>query len=87
MGAVSDLHDIFEPYIYHLYLTPAHLSTTHQRSNPTSSAQPPPTARSPYTTHILTLLILFFFPLLFIIHLPTFLFAKRVSSSDSRPSS
>jgi len=60
----SDLHAMVEPYMYHLYLTPAHLST---QFGPPSL---PP--RSPYTAHVLTLLVLTFPPLLFVVHLPWF---------------
>ncbi|KAF8177855.1 integral peroxisomal membrane peroxin-domain-containing protein [Pholiota molesta] len=59
MGMTADLHDLVQPYLYHLYLTPDIVS-------PTSARQ------SPYTPHILTVLVLSFFPLLFIINLPHF---------------
>ena len=58
----ADLHDLVVPHLYHLRLTPQHLSSTTQRS-PQSS---------PYTPHILALLAISFFPLLFVIHLPLF---------------
>ncbi|KAJ3511622.1 hypothetical protein NLJ89_g3990 [Agrocybe chaxingu] len=66
MGATADAHDLIEPYLYHLHLTPAHFSPPRERQK--ASTQP----RSPYTMHILTLLTLSFFPLLFVIHLPWF---------------
>ena len=56
-----------EPYLHHLCLTPAHLAAA--RSGNLASSPPP---RSPYTPHILTLLVVSFFPLLFILHLPWF---------------
>lgn len=55
----ADIHDFVQPYMYHLYLTP-------DTGSPTSVRQ------SPYTPHILTVLVLSFFPLLFIINLPHF---------------
>ena len=57
-----DLHDLVVPHLYHLRLTPQHVSSTTQR-NPTSS---------PYTPHLLALLAVSFFPLLFTIHLLLF---------------
>jgi hypothetical protein len=62
----ADLHDLIAPHLYHLRLTPQHLSNTQQRT-PASSV-----AWSPYTAHILALLAVSFFPLLFIIYLPLF---------------
>ena len=62
----ADLHDLIAPHLHHLRLTPQHLSSTQQRT-PAS-----PVAWSPYTAHILSLLAVSFFPLLFIIHLPLF---------------
>ncbi|KIM41141.1 hypothetical protein M413DRAFT_445856 [Hebeloma cylindrosporum] len=67
MGAVADLHDLVAPHLYHLRLNPQHISSTSQRSN-----NPVVVPRSPYTPHLLALLSLSFFPLLFIIHLPLF---------------
>ncbi|PPQ82009.1 hypothetical protein CVT25_014661 [Psilocybe cyanescens] len=86
MGAVADLHALVEPHLYHLVLTPQHLAkpilrtaSTHASTDNTHASQPhssptplPHTSRSPYTTHILTLLVVSFPPLLFVIHLPIF---------------
>ncbi|TFK34174.1 integral peroxisomal membrane peroxin-domain-containing protein [Crucibulum laeve] len=66
MGAFSDAHTLIEPYTHHLCLTPAHFSSTAISSQ--SHTQP----RSPYTPHILTILLVTFPPLLFLISLPSF---------------
>lgn len=82
----ADLHALVEPHLYHLVLTPQHLAkpilrtaSTHASTDNTHASQPhssptplPHTSRSPYTTHILTLLVVSFPPLLFVIHLPIF---------------
>ncbi|KAF9564199.1 hypothetical protein CPC08DRAFT_734571 [Agrocybe pediades] len=69
MGAAADLHDLIEPHLYHLQLTPQHFN----KGRGSSTFVPQPSRmRSPYTTHILTLLFITFFPLLFIVHLPIF---------------
>ncbi|KAF9525859.1 hypothetical protein CPB83DRAFT_858754 [Crepidotus variabilis] len=77
MGTYADLHAAVEPHLYHFHLTPTHISpTTRKRSNSLSSSaassNPTTTQRSPYTRHILALLVLSFFPLLFVLHLPIF---------------
>ncbi|KAH9480863.1 hypothetical protein JR316_0007465 [Psilocybe cubensis] len=78
MGAVADLHALVEPHVYHLILTPQHLAkstpkstaqSTQDSSTGTTTSQFP---RSPYTTHILTLLVVTLPPLLLLIHLPIF---------------
>ncbi|KAF5348576.1 hypothetical protein D9756_009653 [Leucocoprinus leucothites] len=68
MGFVSDMVTIAQPYTYHLSLTPQHLTP----STSDISRHASPTTRSPYTPHILTLLVVTFFPLLILIHLPNF---------------
>lgn len=68
MGFVSDITTLAQPYTYHLTLSPHHLTP----STTNISTYASPTTRSPYTPVILTLLIITFFPLLIIIHLPTF---------------
>ncbi|KAF9447007.1 hypothetical protein P691DRAFT_672356 [Macrolepiota fuliginosa MF-IS2] len=68
MGFVAEMTTLTQPYTYHLSLTPLHL--TPSTSNISSHASP--TTRSPYTPQILTLLVVTFFPLLVLIHLPTF---------------
>ncbi|KJA20142.1 hypothetical protein HYPSUDRAFT_204027 [Hypholoma sublateritium FD-334 SS-4] len=76
MGSVADLHDLVQPHLYHLCLTPAHLSTGRRqrtRRTPSSSSAIRPAARqSPYTLHILQLLVLTLVPLLFVVHMPGF---------------
>jgi hypothetical protein len=61
MGFVSDALTFAQPYTHHLSLTPSQLSST-------TSAK----SSSPYTPHILTLLVVTFFPVLILIHLPGF---------------
>lgn len=68
MGFVADMTTVAEPYTYHLSLTPQHLTP----STSNISAHVSPTTRSPYTPHILTLLVVTFFPILILIHLPNF---------------
>ena len=75
----ADLFALIEPYTYHLHLHPSHLtppapnhsrtsSSSSSSSIPYSSTHPP----SPYTPHILTLLVISFPFLAFIISLPSF---------------
>jgi len=59
----ADFHALVEPYLHHFYLSPAH-----RHSPSTQTAYP----RSSYTAHLLSLLLISFFPLLFIVHLPWF---------------
>jgi hypothetical protein len=66
MGFTADMVTSVQPYTYHLSLSPQHL--TPSTSNISTHASP--TTRSPYTPHILTLLLVTFFPLLILIHLP-----------------
>ena len=69
-----------EPYTYHLHLHPSHLTpspaVTDRRTNssPSSSSTPHSVTRppSPYTPHLLTLLVISFPFLTFIISLPSF---------------
>ena len=67
-----------EPYTYHLHLHPSHLTLpapNHSRTSSSSSSSAPySTTRppSPYTPHILTLLVVSFPFLAFIISLPSF---------------
>ena len=68
MGFVADTVTTLQPYTYHLCLTPQHLSP----SLPNIPVCASPATRSPYTPHILTLLVVTFFPLLIMIHLPAF---------------
>ncbi|XP_006460480.1 hypothetical protein AGABI2DRAFT_184925 [Agaricus bisporus var. bisporus H97] len=60
MGFISDTITFAQPYAYHLSLTPSQLSS------------PTTTKSSPYTPHILTILVVTFFPLLILVHLPGF---------------
>ena len=75
----ADLFALIEPYAYHLHLHPSHLtppaskqsrtsSSSSSTSTPYSTTRPP----SPYTPHILTLLVVSFPFLAFIISLPSF---------------
>ena len=72
----ADLFALMEPYTYHLHLHPSHLttpSTSHSRTSSSSSSSSVPTRPpSPYTPHILTLLVVSFPFLAFIISLPSF---------------
>ena len=61
-----------EPYTYHLYLHPSHLTTNQSRTPISSSSSTPIRPPSPYTPHILTLLVISFPFLAFIISLPFF---------------
>ncbi|KAF8805325.1 hypothetical protein BYT27DRAFT_7169455 [Phlegmacium glaucopus] len=80
MGATADLFALIEPYTHHLHLHPSHLTSSpaagHRRtnSNSSSSSTPYPVTRppSPYTPHLLTLLVVSFPFLAFIISLPSF---------------
>ena len=68
MGFVADMVTTLRPYTYHLCLTPQHVSP----STPNISVSASQATRSSYTPHILTLLVVTFFPLLIMIHLPAF---------------
>lgn len=68
MGFVADIVTTLQPYTYHLCLTPQHLSP----STPNISVCASSATRGSYTPHILTLLVVTFFPLLIMIHLPAF---------------
>ena len=72
----ADLFALVEPYTYHLHLHPSHLPTpapNHSRAPSSSSSSSVPTRPpSPYTPHILTLLVVSFPFLAFIISLPSF---------------
>ncbi|KAK2462575.1 hypothetical protein APHAL10511_005418 [Amanita phalloides] len=107
MGTFSDLVDFVKPYIYHLRLTPAHLSADiSSNAHPTSTGTPatptfnlpttptsttttepsspmtasprsstitsPKLRSSPYTPHILILLLVTLPPLIYIVSLPAF---------------
>ncbi|KAM6488964.1 hypothetical protein JOM56_015600 [Amanita muscaria] len=82
MGTFSDLMDFVKPLVRHLVLTPASLSTiSHSRSasststssaSSNSSSSILTTQSSPYTIHILTLLVLTLPPLLILVSLPSF---------------
>lgn len=65
MGAVSDAFTAAEPHVHHLILSPAHFKDTPPRG---SSSRP----LSPYTPHILALLLLSFPVLAFVVALPNF---------------
>jgi hypothetical protein len=74
----ADLFALMEPYTYHLHLHPSHLTpaSNHSRTSSSSSSSSTPysTTRppSPYTPHILTLLVVSFPFLAFIISFPSF---------------
>lgn len=68
MGFVSDAVTLAQPYTYHLSLTPQHLTPSLSNVSPHPSSN----TRSPYTPHILTILVVTFFPLLLLINLPHF---------------
>ena len=64
-----------EPYTYHLHLHPSHLTPpapSHSRTSSSSSSSTSTRPSSPYTPHILTLLVVSFPFLAFIISLPSF---------------
>ncbi|KAF9474279.1 hypothetical protein BDN70DRAFT_815947 [Pholiota conissans] len=59
MGFVADVHDVAQPYVSHLWLTPYNESTA-------------PVRKIKYAPYILRFLVITFLPLLFVINLPHF---------------
>ncbi|TFK26833.1 hypothetical protein FA15DRAFT_666970 [Coprinopsis marcescibilis] len=75
MGAVSDLFTAVEPHVYHLVLSPAHFKDPKSFSKATSSTDTDSNSTqpvSPYTPHLLTLLVLSFPFMAFVVSLPWF---------------
>ncbi|KAH6888820.1 integral peroxisomal membrane peroxin-domain-containing protein [Coprinopsis sp. MPI-PUGE-AT-0042] len=74
MGVVSDAFEACEPYVHHVVLSPAHFKDTPTAATkPSSLSSPKPTQLvSPYTPHVLTLLVCTFPILAFIVALPSF---------------
>ncbi|KAH6893636.1 hypothetical protein BKA70DRAFT_833797 [Coprinopsis sp. MPI-PUGE-AT-0042] len=71
---VSDAFEACEPYVHHVVLSPAHFNDTPTAATkPSSLSSPKPTQLvSPYTPHVLTLLVCTFPILAFIVALPSF---------------